>query len=76
MPTIKNFGGFRITMYFEDHKPPHFHVVSPTQEAVIEISTMTVLTGTMAPSRLRAALAWATKNRTSLLRTWDELHSA
>mgnify|MGYP003395837122 CR=1 FL=1 len=76
MPTIKNFGGFRITMYFEDHNPPHFHVVSPTQEAVIEIATMTVITGTMAPARLRVALAWATKNRSLLFRKWDELHAA
>lgn len=76
MPTVKNFGGFRITMYFEDHNPPHFHVVSPTQEAVVEIATMTVVTGAMAPARLRVALAWATNNRALLLRKWDELHTA
>ena len=76
MPTIKNFGGFRITMYFEDHNPPHFHVVSPTQEAVVEISTLKLITGTMAPARLRVALAWATRNRTLILRKWDELHTA
>ncbi|MEQ1863241.1 MAG: DUF4160 domain-containing protein [Micropepsaceae bacterium] len=76
MPTVKNFGGFRITMYFEDHNPPHFHVVAPTQEAVVEIATMTVVTGAMAPARLRVALAWATNNRALLLRKWDELHTA
>jgi hypothetical protein len=53
MPTIKNFGGFRITMYFEDHNPPHFHIVSPTQEAVVEIATFTVIAGAMRAARRR-----------------------
>ena len=74
MPTIKDFGGFRITMYFEDHNPPHFHIVSPTQEAVVEIATLTVIAGTMTSARLRTALAWAAENRQLLIRKWNELH--
>lgn len=74
MPTIKNFGGFRITMYFEDHNPPHFHIVSPTQEAVVEIATLTVMAGTMSATRLRAALAWASDNKELLERKWNDLH--
>ena len=74
MPTIKNFGGFRITMYFEDHNPPHFHIVSPTQEAVVEIATLTVIAGAMSASRLRVALAWAGDNKELLSRKWNELH--
>lgn len=76
MPTIKNFGGYRVTMYFEDHNPPHFHIVSLAQEAVIEIATLTVMAGTKAPARLRAALAWAATNRALLMRWWVELHAA
>ncbi len=75
MPTIKQFGGFRITMYFEDHNPPHFHVVSPAQEMVIEIATPTVMAGTLAPARLRVAQAWAAKNRAVLTRKWNEFHT-
>jgi len=75
MPTIKNFGGYRITMYFEDHNPPHFHIVSPTQEAVVEIATLTVAAGSMAPARLRTALEWAARNRALLLNKWNELHN-
>jgi hypothetical protein len=74
MPTIKNFGGFRITMYFEDHNPPHFHVVSRTQEAMIEITTLTVMAGSMTPARLRRALAWARENRDLLISKWNEYH--
>lgn len=74
MPTIRNFGGCKITMYFEDHNPPHFHVVSRTQEAVVEIATLTVLAGTMTRAKLSAALAWAADNKALLMRKWDEFH--
>ena len=26
MPEISLFYGIRITMYYDDHNPPHFHV--------------------------------------------------
>lgn len=74
MPTIKDFGGFRITMYFEDHNPPHFHVVSPTQEAVVEIATLVVVAGTIRSSQLGEALDWARDNKELLESKWAELH--
>ncbi|MDZ4740995.1 MAG: DUF4160 domain-containing protein [Alphaproteobacteria bacterium] len=63
MPTIRQFGEFRITMYFEDHNPPHFHVVSPAQEVVIEIATPTVMAGPLAPAKLRVAQVQAAKRQ-------------
>ncbi|MFM9864226.1 MAG: DUF4160 domain-containing protein [Micropepsaceae bacterium] len=74
MPAIKDFGGFKITMYFEDHNPPHFHVVSPTQAAVVEIATLTVMAGAMKAAQLREALEWAEANKELLERKWTELH--
>ena len=29
MPEIALFLGIRITMYYDDHNPPHFHAESP-----------------------------------------------
>jgi hypothetical protein len=74
MPTIKDFGGFRITTYFEDHNPPHFHVVSPEEEAVVAISTLTVIARAIRAAQLREALAWARANKELLERKWRELH--
>ena len=28
MPEISLFYGIRITMYYDDHNPPHFHVIA------------------------------------------------
>lgn len=74
MPTLKDFGGFRITTYFEDLSPPHFHVVSPEEEAVVAIATLTVIAGTTRAAQLREAVAWAQANKEPLERKWDELH--
>jgi hypothetical protein len=74
MPTIKDFGGFKITMYFEDHNPPHFHVVSPTQAVVVEIATLTVFAGTIKAPQLREALEWAEANKELLEQKWNDLH--
>ena len=37
MPLISIFGGIRITMYFDDHNPPHFHADYSGHRAVIRI---------------------------------------
>jgi hypothetical protein len=61
MPEISRFFGIVITMYFEDHSPPHFHARYGSFRAVIEIST-----GVVDGAFPRRGLA--------LLEEWRELH--
>ncbi|MDE6103630.1 MAG: DUF4160 domain-containing protein, partial [Oscillospiraceae bacterium] len=37
MPEISLFYGIRVTMYYEDHNPPHFHVEYAGRKAMIDI---------------------------------------
>lgn len=37
MPEISLFYGIRVTMYYDDHNPPHFHAEYNDKKAVIEI---------------------------------------
>lgn len=71
MPTIKEFNGFRIYMYFADHGRPHFHIVGPDFEAKIAIDDLSVIVGDV-PRRAREALDWAEENRTQLMDLWNE----
>ena len=78
MPTLYRpsaRASWRVTMYFGDHLPPHFHIVTKTDgEALIEIATLEVLEGRVPKAILDAARDWAGENRTVLMEKWDELH--
>jgi hypothetical protein len=71
MPTLLDRRSWKITMYFGDHNPPHFHIVTKTgQEAQIAIATLTVMAGEVDKRVLDAVIEWASKNKTLLLVKW------
>ena len=37
MPEISLFYGIRVTMYYDDHNPPHFHAEYNGSKALVEI---------------------------------------
>ena len=45
MPTISNFYGILIQMYWKDNQPPHFHAIYGSFEALIDINNLSVLNG-------------------------------
>jgi Domain of unknown function (DUF4160) len=49
MPTISEFFGIVIMMYYNDHAPPHFHARYGEYEALIQISPIGVLRGHFTP---------------------------
>ena len=71
MPEICRFLGIVISMYFNEHNPPHFHVRYNDYRAVMDIRTLNVLDG-MLPARVRAPVEeWAELHREELLEMWD-----
>lgn len=73
MPTIHSLKGARIRMYRRDHSPPHFHLIWPDGEALVEIPSLAVLRGRPPQAVLRQALAWARQNLPLLEAAWNEL---
>ena len=77
MPEISRFLGIIITMYFDEHNPPHFHVKYNEYRASIEIKTLNVLVGLL-PAKVRGLVEeWAELHREELLQMWQtqEFHS-
>ena len=70
MPTISNFYGVAIRMFWADHAPPHFHAVYGGAEAVIDIHRLTVLRGALPSRALALTLQWAALHRNELLEDW------
>ncbi|MCT8342979.1 MULTISPECIES: DUF4160 domain-containing protein [Photorhabdus] len=52
MPTISEFFGILIRMYYDDHNPPHFHAYYGEHEAIISIETLEVMEGSL-PKRAK-----------------------
>lgn len=62
MPEICRFLGIVISMYFDAHNPPHFHVSYNEYRAVVAIRDLNLLDGHL-PARVRG-----------LVEEWAELH--
>ena len=74
MPTLKDFGGFRIVMFHNDHNPPHVHVLTRDQRgATVAIRDGRILAGALPPAVRSKALAWITANRAPLLSRWNKM---
>jgi hypothetical protein len=72
MPTVKRFDRGRIEMYFGDHPPPHFHVITRNNERIaVVIETMAVLAGEADARDTGEALRWASRNRAELRARWQ-----
>ncbi|MEI9996605.1 MAG: DUF4160 domain-containing protein [Rhizomicrobium sp.] len=74
MPTLARFAGFEIAMYFEDHNPPHVHVVGRDFEVLLAIRDGAVLAGEGPARARRIGAKWIANNRAMLLTRWDAYH--
>ena len=71
MPEISRFLGIIITMYFNEHNPPHFHVRYNEYRASVEIKTLNIISGAL-PARVRGLVnEWAEIHRNELLEIWE-----
>ena len=71
MPEISRFFGIIITMYSNDHPPPHFHARYGSQKALIAIDPPGLLVGQLSPKALALVTEWAALHRDELLADWQ-----
>ncbi len=58
-------------MYFDEHAPPHFHVVYNEYEASITIEGLEVLRGKLPDRVLGLVVEWATAHQQELHENWN-----
>jgi hypothetical protein len=63
-----------ITVYANDHLPPHFHAVHPDFEALIEIETFAFYAGSLPSSARRTVLEWARNNLPVIKAEWNRIN--
>lgn len=72
MPEISRFYGIIIRMFYNDHNPPHFHVIYQDNEALIDINTLKIMNGSLPKRAKSLAVEWAIEHRDELLANWQK----
>lgn len=70
MPTLTRFQGIKITMYFRDHNPPHFHVSYGSHKAEV-LFNGAVKAGTLPQAQLKLVQEWASIRQAALIERWN-----
>jgi hypothetical protein len=71
MPRISQFFGIIISMYYNDHSPPHFHAKYAEHEAKVAIETLELEEGNLPRRALAMVLEWAALHRAELWDDWE-----
>jgi hypothetical protein len=73
VPTVIRFNRCRIEMYFDDHPPPHFHVITRKEERIAVVIESLIIQAGSADSRdTEEAFEWASVRRAKLRALWKE----
>jgi hypothetical protein len=72
MPELCRFYGIVIKMYYNDHNPPHFHAEYGSDKIVVDINTLAVIEGRLAPRATGLVMEWAAQRQDELQQAWQQ----
>ena len=70
MPTVSMFLGIIITIYYNDHMPPHFHARYQDCKATFTMDGEP-LEGSLPPKQTKFVVAWAALHEDELIANWE-----
>jgi hypothetical protein len=71
MPELCRFFGIVISMYYDDHAPPHFHAKYGSERAQFSIDPPGLIKGDLSPRAIALVMEWAALRREALLAAWQ-----
>lgn len=75
MPTIAIVDGVTITIFMQDHLPPHIHARIAEHQAQISILTGDILKGSLPAAKRKSVQAWLAQNRGAVAFAWTEVRA-
>ena len=72
MPRISYFFGIAIFVYYREHPPTHFHAIYSDDQVLVEIETLSVLSGRLPPRAMGMVVEWAALHQDELRRVWEQ----
>jgi len=70
MPEISRFLGIVISIYYNEHSPPHFHAEYGEYQITVEIESG-IVNGKFPRRALNAVLEWYVLHKEELMQDWD-----
>lgn len=70
MPELSRFFGIIVSMYYNDHAPPHFHARYGGELASLRIDNGEILDGDLAARALQLVNEWRALHQAELLEDW------
>jgi hypothetical protein len=71
LPEISRFFGIIISIFYDEHNPPHFHARYAEYKIAIDINSLKVLEGDFPPRALGLVIEWASLHKKELLEDWE-----
>ncbi len=75
MPEISRFYGIRITIYFDDHPPSHFHAEYGEYEAVFSIVDGKMINGKLPKTATKLVKKWYGLQKDNILKAWEQIQN-
>ena len=70
MPEISRFLGIVISIYYNEHNPPHFHAEYGEFQITVEIESG-IVNGKFPRRALSAVLEWLVLHKEELMQDWE-----
>lgn len=70
MPTISYFYGIAVSMFYNDHNPPHFHARYGRAKALFRIADGEIIAGELPRTAAHLVKEWALAHRAELEENW------
>lgn len=74
MPELSRFYGIVIKMYYNDHNPPHFHAAYGSEQMIVDVNTLGVISGRLTPRATGLVMEWAAQHQDELRDAWTLAH--
>ena len=75
MPVISTFFGIVIRMFFQEHRPPHFHAEHQGQQATFDFAGEPVAGDLRSGVAKRLIREWAIQHRVELEANWAAMEA-
>ena len=75
MPEICRFYGIRITIYFDEHPPSHFHAEYGEYEAVFSVETGDIINGHLPATARKLVKKWFKLQKDAIKEVWNHIQN-